>query len=83
MKILITGGAGFIGANLVRHALAAGHAVRVIDDLSTGYADNLAGLDVQFVHSSVMDRDAMHGAAHGVDSILHLGALGSVPRSIA
>ena len=49
MRILITGGAGFIGSNLARHALQAGTAVTVVDDLSTGLRENLAGLDVTFV----------------------------------
>lgn len=82
MHILITGGAGFIGHNLARTALAKGHEVRVIDDLSTGYADNLAGLDVDFRKASILDEDAVASAMTGVDSIVHLGALGSVPRSI-
>lgn len=82
MHILITGGAGFIGHNLARMALREGHAVRVIDDLSTGYADNLNGLDVDFRKASILDEDAVASAMQGVDSIVHLGALGSVPRSI-
>jgi len=82
MKILITGGAGFIGHNLARHALQAGHEVRVIDDLSTGYRDNLDGLDVDFREASLLDESAVASAVSGIDSIVHLGALGSVPRSI-
>ncbi|GGO92491.1 UDP-glucose 4-epimerase-like protein [Nocardioides phosphati] len=83
MRILITGGAGFIGHNLAREALAKGHEVRVIDDLSNGYADNLNGLDVDFRKASFLDEDAVASAVKGVDSIVHLGALGSVPRSVA
>lgn len=82
MKILITGGAGFIGHNLARRALAAGHEVRVIDDLSNGYRDNLDGLDVDFREASLLDDAAVASAVTGIDSIVHLGALGSVPRSI-
>ena len=82
MKILVTGGAGFVGSNLVRLALGRGHEVTVLDDLSTGYADNLAGLDVRFVRASVTDPDAVTKACAGQDSIVHLAALGSVPRSI-
>lgn len=83
MHILITGGAGFIGHNLARQALASGHEVRVIDDLSNGYRDNLDGMDVDFREASLLDETAVAGALQGIDSIVHLGALGSVPRSIA
>lgn len=81
--MLITGGAGFIGSNLVRQAQANGHEVVVIDDLSTGYRANLEGLDVDFREASILDGEAMASAVRGVDSIVHLGAIGSVPRSIA
>lgn len=83
MKLLVTGGAGFIGSNLVKTALAGGHEVTVIDDLSTGYRDNLEGLDVRFLEASILDIDALDDAVTGVDSVVHLAALGSVPRSIA
>lgn len=82
MKILITGGAGFIGHNLARMALEVGHEVRVLDDLSNGYRDNLDGMDVDFREASLLDEGAVAKAVSGVDSIVHLGALGSVPRSI-
>lgn len=82
MRLLITGGAGFIGSNLARGALGAGHEVVVLDDLSTGYRDNLDGLDVRLVEGSVADRGAADRAMVGVDSVVHLAALGSVPRSI-
>ncbi len=81
MRLLITGGAGFIGSNLARTALADGLEVRVLDDLSTGYRENLDGLDV----SSSMARSSMRSRAQavaGADSVVHLAALGSVPRSI-
>lgn len=83
MKILITGGAGFIGSNLARSALAADCEVVVVDDLSTGYRDNLDGLEVEFVEASVLDSATLGRAAAGVDSVVHLAALGSVPRSVA
>ena len=83
MKLLVTGGAGFIGSNLVKAALAGGHEVTVIDDLSTGYRDNLEGLDVRFLEASILDADALNEAVTGADSVVHLAALGSVPRSIA
>ncbi len=82
MRVLITGGAGFIGSNLARTALLAGQEVVVLDDLSTGYAANLDGLDVRFHEGSVNDADVLATALVGVDSVVHLAALGSVPRSI-
>lgn len=82
MRILITGGAGFIGANLGAHALAAGHEVVVLDDFSTGERANLTPLDVRLVEGSVADPGAVADAMAGVDAVVHLAALGSVPRSI-
>ncbi len=83
MKLLITGGAGFIGSNLTRTVLARGHEVRVFDNLATGHRDNLDGLDCEFVEADLRDGGAVEQAATGMDAIVHLGALGSVPRSIA
>ena len=82
MRVLITGGAGFIGSNLARTALLAGHEVVVLDDFSTGYAANLDGLELDFHEGSVNDADVLATALVGVDSVVHLAALGSVPRSI-
>ncbi|MBB1030051.1 NAD-dependent epimerase/dehydratase family protein [Dietzia sp. SLG310A2-38A2] len=82
MRILITGGCGFIGSNMARTALAAGHSVRIIDDLSTGYAQNIEGLDVDFQHASILDEGRLNSAMVGIDSVVHLAALGSVPRSV-
>jgi UDP-glucose 4-epimerase len=84
MEILVTGGAGFIGANLCRRLLrdgGIGH-VRVLDDLSTGSKMNLHGAEVEFVHGSILDDEAMRVAARNVDAIIHLAAVPSVPRSI-
>jgi len=83
MHVLITGGAGFIGSNLAAMALADGHAVSVIDDLSTGYRENLDGLDVTFHEGSILDEDVLDAAMANADSVVHLAALGSVPRSIS
>ena len=85
MRILITGGAGFIGSNLARYLLGQpdASAVRVIDDLSTGRRASLGGLDVDFIEGSILDQDVLGTAVAGVDSIVHLGAIPSVPRSIA
>ncbi|MCY7287648.1 MAG: GDP-mannose 4,6-dehydratase, partial [Cryobacterium sp.] len=82
MHVLITGGAGFIGSNLAELALATGHRVTVFDDLSTGFADNLDGLDVTFVENTILDMDALTSALSGVDSVVDLAALGSVRGSI-
>lgn len=83
MKVLITGGAGFIGSNLVRTMVSAGHDVTVLDDLSNADRDTVSGLPVRFVEGSVLDTDALDAACEGVGSVVHLAALGSVPRSIA
>ncbi len=84
MRVLVTGGAGFIGANLCRTLLATGAVeVIVLDDLSTGSLDNLDGCDVDIRVGSVLDADAVDQASTGVQAIVHLGALGSVPRSVA
>ena len=82
MRLLITGGAGFIGSNLARLALQSGHSVTVLDDFSTGYRENVEDIDVRLVEGSVADRDSTDDAVQEVDAVVHLGALGSVPRSI-
>ncbi len=84
MKVLITGGAGFIGANLVR-TLSDGpdNDIVVLDDLSFGFRSNLNGLDVTFIEGSILDEDLLATAMEGVFSVVHLAARSSVPRSIA
>jgi UDP-glucose 4-epimerase len=83
MKVLVTGGAGFIGTNLVRRLLDLGHEPSVFDDFSTGLESNLSGLDVQVNRGSLDDADAVAASVRDVDAVAHLGARGSVPRSIA
>ena len=85
MKVVITGGAGFIGSNLAKAMLATGRysEVRVVDDLSTGYAANLDGVDVVFTEGSILDYETLVQVVDGVDSIVHLAAIPSVPRSVA
>ena len=83
MRLLITGGAGFIGSNLAKLAVANEHEVTVLDDLSTGYRENIQDLGVTFVEGSILDVDAVRKCLVGVDSVIHLAALGSVPRSIS
>lgn len=82
MLTLITGGAGFIGSNLSRMALERGHSVRVFDDLSGGRLSNLEGLDVDFHKGTLLDAGHIAEVMDGVESVVHLGALGSVPRSV-
>jgi UDP-glucose 4-epimerase len=85
VRVLVTGGAGFIGANLCR-VLDADPAVEtvVLDDLSTGSSANLAGLRrVQLVEGSILDPDLVAEAAVGADAVVHLAARPSVPRSLA
>lgn len=82
MRILITGGAGFIGSNLAAMALREGHEVNVIDDFSTGFRENLEGLPVTLVEGSILNESRLDEALEGVSSVVHLAALPSVPRSI-
>lgn len=85
MRVVVTGGAGFIGANLCRDLLGTRgvSGVTVIDDLSTGRRENLEGVDVDLVVGTVLDDAALDRAFAGADAVVHLGALGSVPRSVA
>ncbi|MFW6162656.1 MAG: SDR family oxidoreductase [Planctomycetota bacterium] len=81
---LVTGGAGFIGSNIVAALVDRGDTVRVLDDLSTGKRENLAGLldAIAFTEGSVADESVVRQAVDGADYVLHQGALASVPRSI-
>ena len=81
-RALVTGGAGFIGSNLVRGLLAQGDDVRVLDNFSTGNRANLEGLDVEIVEGELRSYERVHNAVRKTDVVYHLGALGSVPRSV-
>ncbi len=81
-RIAVTGGAGFIGSNLVERLLSKGHEVTVVDDLSTGLKSNLDLNKITFHELSLTNRDGLAKALNGVDAIVHLGARGSVPRSL-
>ena len=81
-RALVTGGAGFIGSNLVRGLLERGDDVRVLDNFSTGNRANLAGLDVEIVEGELRSYERVHNAVRGREVVYHLGALGSVPRSV-
>lgn len=83
MRVLITGGTGFIGSNLVKLALAKNVEVTVIDNFATSSRENLEGLDVRLVEGSILDSSALDNALTNIDSVVHLAALPSVPRSIA
>jgi nucleoside-diphosphate-sugar epimerase len=81
-KVLVTGGAGFIGSNLVRALLERGDEVRVLDNFSTGLRANLEGVDVEIVEGELRSYERVHNAVRGTALVYHLGALGSVPRSV-
>jgi UDP-glucose 4-epimerase len=80
--VLVTGGAGFIGSSLARALLERGDSVRVLDNFSTGNRANLAGLDVEVVEGELRSYERVHNAVRGTEIVFHLGALGSVPRSV-
>jgi UDP-glucose 4-epimerase len=80
--VLVTGGAGFIGSNLVRALLENGDEVRVLDNFSTGNRANLEGLGVEIVEGELRSYERVHSAVRGTEVVYHLGALGSVPRSV-
>ncbi|MCU1341906.1 MAG: biosynthesis protein WbpP [Candidatus Acidoferrum typicum] len=84
MRYLVTGGAGFIGSNTVDELVRRGHDVVVLDDLSSGKAENLIEVQdkVELLRHSVTDLDRLREACRGVDYVLHLGARTSVPRSV-
>jgi UDP-glucose 4-epimerase len=82
MGVLVTGGAGFVGATLVRRLVASGHRVRVIDNLTTGDRAHLAGVDAELVEGDIRDAAALDAALAGMDSIIHLAAAGSVIGSV-
>lgn len=81
MRVLVTGGAGFIGTHVCRDLLRRGHAVDVLDDLSTGSRDNLAELPVRLHLGSVADPEVVAAASGKVDAVVHLAAVASVPAS--
>jgi nucleoside-diphosphate-sugar epimerase len=83
-RVLVTGGAGFIGSHLVDALLARGASVRVLDNLSTGSRRNLvrAKSEIDFLLADIRDPDACREAARGVSYVFHQAALGSVPRSL-
>jgi nucleoside-diphosphate-sugar epimerase len=90
-RILVTGGAGFIGSHIVEGLLERGASVRVLDNFSTGKSENLQALgggrwkadrDFEVITGDIRDMDAVRKATAGVNAVLHQAALGSVPRSV-
>lgn len=87
-KVLVTGGAGFIGSNLVEYLLTHGHSVRVLDNFITGHIANLFPFHQQYPKSfelqvgDIRNIDDCRKAVEGMEYVLHEAALGSVPRSI-
>lgn len=85
-KVLITGGAGFIGSNLVGYLLEKGFYVRVLDNLATGNIENirpfLSNPNFEFIEGDIRDYSICEKACEGVDVVDHQAALGSVPRSV-
>ena len=83
-KYLVTGGAGFIGSNIVEELVKRGDAVKVIDNFLTGKRENISSfLDkIEFIEGDIRDSDVCNRALEGVDFVLHQAALPSVPRSI-
>jgi len=88
MKVLVTGGAGFIGSNLTEYLLREGHEVRVLDNFATGHIENLLPLfekypqTLQLQVGDIRNLDDCQKAVDGMEYVLHEAALGSVPRSI-
>jgi nucleoside-diphosphate-sugar epimerase len=84
VRVLVTGGAGFIGSNLVDELLARGHAVKVLDNFSSGHRHNLAAVEdeVELIEGDLRSYERVHHAVRGCEVVFHQGALPSVPRSV-
>jgi UDP-glucose 4-epimerase len=86
VRYLVTGGAGFIGSNLVAALTAAGERVRVLDNLATGRWEHLEGIEpqslIERMEGDIRDPDVVARACRGVEILFHEAALGSVPRSV-
>jgi UDP-glucose 4-epimerase len=81
VRVLVTGGAGFIGSNLVDALSAAGHSVRVLDDVSTGYAENVAD-SAELIQGDIADEAVVRKSVEGVEIIFHHAAHRAVLRSV-
>jgi nucleoside-diphosphate-sugar epimerase len=83
-RALVTGGAGFIGSNLVGRLLRDGHEVRVLDNFATGHRENLSEFlgDIELIEGDIQSYERVHNAVRGCQLVFHQAALPSVPRSI-
>lgn len=83
-KVLVTGGAGFIGSNLAEELIRQGAKVKIFDNLSTGFRENLEEIrgDFEFIEGDLNDNSLLEKAVEAVDYIFHQAALPSVPRSV-
>jgi UDP-glucose 4-epimerase len=82
MRVLVTGGAGFIGSHIVHALIERGDTVRVLDNFSSGKRQHLAGLDIELVEGDILDASAVRAAALGMTHVIHLAAFVSVPGSV-
>jgi UDP-glucose 4-epimerase len=80
--VLVTGGAGFVGATLVRRLVGSGYSVRVFDNYSTGDASFLTGVDAELVEGDIRDVPALDAVLAGMQAVVHLAAAGSVVQSV-
>src|SRR6476469_4380486 len=84
MRVLVTGGGGFIGSHLAAHVASLGHEVRILDNFATGRREHLLdiGDDVELVEGDIQSYERVHNAVRGCHVVAHLAALPSVPRSV-
>ena len=82
---LVTGGAGFIGSNIVRELLGRGQRVRALDNFATGRSQNLLDVwdQIELIEADIRDLQAIRPSFEGMDFVLHQAAIPSVPRSVA
>ena len=85
MRVIVTGGAGFIGSHIAEELLRRGHSVVVVDDFSAGKEANLAGMKgkLEVVRRSITELEPLQAAFRGAEVVFHLAARTSVPRSVA
>src|SRR4051812_40848723 len=81
MKMLVTGGAGFIGSNLVSHLVEAGHQVTILDNLLSGYRENINPAS-RFIEGDIRDAEVVRRAMSGIETVFHLAASVGNKRSI-